>query len=61
MPDRLSMSSSILEIQHVTDKLCDEAMEEGTAVACFCLGFAARVEQLLVNMYSSLLRQLVSG
>ena len=45
----------------VIEKLCGEAMEEGTAVTCFCFGFATRNEQLLVNMYSSLLRQPVSG
>ena len=43
------------------DKLCDEAVEEDTAVACFYFDFAARTEQSPVNMLGSLLRQLVSG
>ena len=45
----------------VTDKLCDEATEEDTAVACFYFDFAARNEQSAVSMLGSLLRQLVSG
>jgi len=45
----------------VIDKLCDEAMEEDTAVACFYFDFAARNEQSPVNMLGSLLRQLLSG
>ena len=45
----------------VIDKLCDDAMEEDTAVACFYFDFAARNEQSPVNMLGSLLRQLVSG
>jgi len=45
----------------VIDKLCDEAVEEDTAVACFYFDFAARTEQSPVNMLGSLLRQLVSG
>jgi len=45
----------------VIDKLCDEAVEEDTAVACFYFDFAARNEQSPVNMLGSLLRQLVSG
>ena len=45
----------------VIDKLCDEAAEEDTAVACFYFDFAARNEQSPVNMLGSLLRQLVSG
>jgi len=45
----------------VIDKLCDEAVEEDTAVACFYFDFAARNEQLPVNVLGSLLRQLVSG
>ena len=45
----------------VIDKLCDEAAEEDTAVACFYFDFAARSEQSPVNMLGSLLRQLVSG
>ena len=43
------------------DKLCDEAVEEDTAVACFYFDFASRNEQSPVNMLGSLLRQLVSG
>jgi len=45
----------------VIDKLCDEAVEEDTAVVCFYFDFAARNEQSPVNMLGSLLRQLVSG
>ena len=40
----------------VIDKLCDEAAEEDTAVACFYFDFAARNEQSPVNMLGSLLR-----
>jgi len=45
----------------VIDKLCDEAVEEDTVVACFYFDFAARHEQSPVNILGSLLRQLVSG
>ena len=45
----------------VIDMLCDEAVEEDTAVACFYFDFAARSEQSPVNMLGSILRQLVSG
>jgi len=45
----------------VIDKLCDDAVEEDTAVTCFYFDFAARNEQSPVNMLGSLLRQLVSG
>jgi len=45
----------------VIDKLCDDAVEEDTAVACFYFDFASRSEQSPVNMLGSLLRQLVSG
>jgi len=45
----------------VIDRLCDEAAEEDTAVACFYFDFAARSVQSPVNMLGSLLRQLVSG
>jgi len=45
----------------VIDKLCDEAAEENTAVACFYFDFASRNEQSPVNMLGSLLRQLVNG
>ena len=43
------------------DKLCDEAVDEDTAVICFYFDFAARNEQSPVNILGSLLRQLVSG
>ena len=43
------------------DKLCDEAVEGNPTVVCFYFDFAARNEQLPVNMLGSLLRQLVSG
>ena len=45
----------------VVDRLCDEAAEGSTAVACFYFDFAARNEQSPVNILGSLLRQLVSG
>jgi len=45
----------------VIDRLCDEAVKEGTVVMCFYFDFAARNEQSPVNMLGSLLRQLVSG
>src|SRR5205807_6542922 len=45
----------------VIDKLCDEAVEDNTAVTCFYFDFAARNEQSPTNMLGSLLRQLVSG
>jgi len=45
----------------VIDKLCDEAVEDNTAVACFYFDFASRNEQSPVNMLGSLLRQIVSG
>ena len=45
----------------VIDKLCDDAVEEDTAVACFYYDFAARNQQSPANMLGSLLRQLVSG
>ena len=44
----------------VIDKLCDEAMEQDTAVTCFYFDFAARKEQSPINMLGSLLKQLVS-
>ena len=45
----------------VIDKLCDEAAQEHTAVACFYFDFAARNEQSPVNMLGSLLRQFITG
>ena len=44
----------------VIDKLCDEAAEGDSTVACFYFDCAARNEQSPVNMLGSLLRQLVS-
>jgi len=37
----------------VTDKLCDEAGEEDTAVMCFYFDFAAGNEQSLANVLGS--------
>lgn len=45
----------------VTDNLCDEAIEEGTAAAGFNFGFAARKKLSSINMLCYLLRQLVIG
>jgi len=45
----------------VIDKLCDEIVEEDTAVACFYFDYASQNEQSPVNMLGSLLRQLVYG
>ena len=45
----------------VIDKLCDEAVEGDATVMCFYFDFAARNEQLPVDMLGSLLRQLVGG
>ena len=45
----------------VIDRLCEEEVEEDTAVACFYFDFASRNEQSPVNMLGSLLRQLISG
>ena len=45
----------------VIDKLCDDAVEKDTAVACFYFDFAARNQQSPVNMLGSLLRQIVGG
>ena len=45
----------------VIDKLCDDAVENDTAVACFYFDFAARNEQSPVSVLGSLLRQLVGG
>jgi len=44
----------------VIDRLCDEAMEQDTAVTCFYFDFATRKEQSPINMLGSLLKQLVS-
>ena len=45
----------------VIDKLCDEMVEEESAVTCLYFDFAARKEQSPINMLGSLLRQLVNG
>jgi len=45
----------------VIDRLCQEAIEGDTTVACFYFDFASRNEQSPVNMLGSLLRQLLSG
>ena len=45
----------------VIDKLCDEAIEGDPAVVCFYFDFAARNEQSPVNIFGSLLKQLISG
>ena len=45
----------------VIDKLCDEAVEGDPTVVCFYFDFAARNEQSPVNMFGSLLRQLING
>ena len=45
----------------VIDKLCDEAVEGDPLVLCFYFDFAARNQQSPVNMFGSLLKQLVSG
>ena len=43
----------------VIDRLCDKAKEQGIAVACFYVDFAAREEQTPTNMLGSLLKQIV--
>jgi len=45
----------------VIDKLCNEAIREDAAIACFYFDFAARNEQSPVSMLGSLLRQIVNG
>ena len=45
----------------VIDRLCDKAKEQGIAVACFYVDFAAREEQTPTNMLGSLLKQAVGG
>ena len=45
----------------VIDKLCDETVKGDPTVACFYFDFAARNEQSPVNMFGSLLRQIVGG
>ena len=45
----------------VMGKLCDEAAQEDTAIACFYFDFTARNEQSPVNMLGSLQRQFITG
>ena len=45
----------------VIDALCDQAVEENIAVACFYFDFASRNEQTAASMLGALLRQIVSG
>ena len=45
----------------VVDYLCDQAIEEGMAVACFYYDFASREAQSPANMLGSLVKQLLSG
>ena len=45
----------------VIDALCDQAVEEDVAVACFYFDFASRNEQTAASMLGALLRQIVSG
>jgi len=61
---RKSKNGMLMGCDHsslVIDQLCDEAVEEDAAVACFYFDFAARHEQSPANMLGSLLRQLVTG
>ena len=44
----------------VIDKLCDEAINQGSAVTCFYFDFATRGEQSAINILGTLLKQLVS-
>ena len=45
----------------VVDYLCDQVIEQDTAVACFYYDFASREAQSPANMLGSLLKQLLSG
>ena len=45
----------------VVDRLCDQSSGQNTAVTCFYLDFAARKEQSVASILSSLLRQVVGG
>jgi hypothetical protein len=45
----------------VVDYLCDQAIEQDMAVACFYYDFASREAQSPTNMLGSLLKQLLSG
>lgn len=45
----------------VVDRLCDKAQEQGIAVACFYVDFAARKDQSPIDILRSLLKQIVAG
>jgi len=45
----------------VIDYLCDQAMEQNMAVACFYYDFASREAQTPTNMLGSLVKQLLTG
>ena len=45
----------------VIDRLCDQAREQNTTVACFYFDFAAQKEQTTPNILGALLKQLVCG
>ena len=45
----------------VVDYLCDQAIEQDMAVACFYYDFASREEQTPTNMFGSLVKQLLIG
>ena len=45
----------------VIDRLCDQAREQNTTVACFYFDFAAQKEQTTPNMLGAVLKQLVCG
>ena len=45
----------------VVDYLCDQAVEQDMAVACFYYDFASREAQTPTNMLGSLVKQLVTG
>jgi len=45
----------------VVDYLCDQALEQDMAVACFYYDFASREAQSPINMLGSLLKQLLPG
>ena len=45
----------------VVDSLCDRAISQKFAVACFYFDFAAQKEQSLAGMLGALLKQVVSG
>ena len=45
----------------VVDRLCDKAKEQNIALACFYFDFSAREEQSPINIFGSLLKQIVAG